>query len=202
MDLADPGSCGQHRRGDEHLLPSWKAHTAARQDLKRPALVQSMCTLQADHNKAPGGKQLAIRCENLIVNRSLTLKMVLKSCGFIGLSPPQIDRGAGMNIFCGTGTHVPGVGPIWNDGYYFTQCARCGRQMIKPGGGDRWRSVPKKYRVVWKPRTQDDVDWTAGRTAGHAVRPPLIGKGLPDRLQCVPPATTAEANAGALAHWR
>lgn len=88
-----------------------------------------------------------------------------------------------MNIFCGMGVHTPLPSNIWNDGYYFTQCGRCGREMLKPGGGDRWRPVPKNYRIVWKPRRQDDVDWNAGKAVGHAARPPLIGKELAPGVQ-------------------
>lgn len=88
-----------------------------------------------------------------------------------------------MNIFCRTGAHSPVASNVWNDGYYFSECARCGREMIKAGGTDRWRPVPKNYRIVWKPRTEDDVDWAPGKAVDLAARPPLVGTGLRSGIQ-------------------
>lgn len=43
--------------------------------------------------------------------------------------------------------HQPGD-EIWNEGYFFTRCTRCGRDMMRADGP--WRTVPSKYRVVWR----------------------------------------------------
>lgn len=44
--------------------------------------------------------------------------------------------------------HQPGEDVIWNEGYFFTSCTRCGRDMMRADGP--WRTVPRKYRVVWR----------------------------------------------------
>lgn len=65
-----------------------------------------------------------------------------------------------MNIFCRAGWHKATAITLWNGGYYFSCCARCERPLIRPTKG-AWRPVPKGYKVVWKPRTEFDIDWSA-----------------------------------------
>lgn len=48
--------------------------------------------------------------------------------------------------------------PIWNAGYWFSRCGRCGCDLIRRGGG-RWRVPPKGLRVVWKERIAGQMDW-------------------------------------------
>lgn len=63
-----------------------------------------------------------------------------------------------MGILCGLGKHEPLAGKIWNDGFYFSRCKSCETEIIRRA--DSWRAVPKGYRVVWKPRTAGDLDWS------------------------------------------
>ncbi|MFL9839460.1 hypothetical protein ABS767_00670 [Sphingomonas sp. ST-64] len=53
-----------------------------------------------------------------------------------------------MAQFCHLIGHQPGDDPVWNEGYFFTRCTRCGRDMMRADGP--WRSVPRKYRVAWR----------------------------------------------------
>ena len=53
-----------------------------------------------------------------------------------------------MAQFCHLIGHQPGDDPVWNEGYFFTSCIRCGRDMMRADGP--WRSVPRKYRVAWR----------------------------------------------------
>jgi hypothetical protein len=46
----------------------------------------------------------------------------------------------------------------------FGRCDRCARDLVRKG--DRWKPVPRGYRVVWRPRTGDPV---ADGMAGLAV---------------------------------
>ncbi len=53
-----------------------------------------------------------------------------------------------MSMLCKLGGHEADRGEIWNAGYYFSACRRCGHAMIRSGGG--WQAVPAGHRVVWK----------------------------------------------------
>jgi hypothetical protein len=57
---------------------------------------------------------------------------------------------------------------IWNEGYYFSRCACCDREMI--GRGGYWQPVPRGYRVVWKPRTAAAIIWQPVPKARDASR--------------------------------
>jgi hypothetical protein len=61
-----------------------------------------------------------------------------------------------MNILCKLAGHRPVPSNIWNDGYYFSRCSNCDCEMI--GRGGEWRTVPRGYRIVWRPRPTD-LDW-------------------------------------------
>lgn len=64
-----------------------------------------------------------------------------------------------MDLLCRTGRHSrTSEPPVWNHGYWFSTCARCGCDLVRRGGG-RWRAPPKGLKVVWKPRHADQVDW-------------------------------------------
>ena len=56
--------------------------------------------------------------------------------------------------------HVqPAAKPIWNDGYFFGACPRCGADIVRNGGDPRWTGVPRGYRVSWRERTELDISW-------------------------------------------
>lgn len=52
------------------------------------------------------------------------------------------------SLLCELGRHSPGPLPIWNNGYYFSACRRCGRDIVRPFQG-RWQT-PRGYQVVWQ----------------------------------------------------
>lgn len=64
-----------------------------------------------------------------------------------------------MSILCSIGRHEAEPSRLWNGGFYFSRCRHCETDMIRQGR--TWRQVPKGYHVVWKPRTERDVDWSA-----------------------------------------
>lgn len=66
-------------------------------------------------------------------------------------------------ILCGFGLHAPEPGGLWNGGYCFTECRRCGRDMVKSAFGE-WH-VPRNHRVVWRPPADGRV---------HVVAPPPV----------------------------
>lgn len=67
-----------------------------------------------------------------------------------------------MSLLCALGGHEAGAGEIYNGGYYFARCRRCGRDMIRSGAA--WRMVPDGHRVVWR----------SGRNR-HSVQPSFAG---------------------------
>ena len=56
-----------------------------------------------------------------------------------------------MPLLCSLGFHTPSPDEVWNKGWYFTRCERCGADLVRTGSG-KWR-VPKGQKVVWRPRT-------------------------------------------------
>ena len=55
-----------------------------------------------------------------------------------------------LPILCALGRHRAGRRVHWNDGFYFTCCRRCGRDLVRTTYGG-WH-VPRGARVVWSPR--------------------------------------------------
>jgi hypothetical protein len=55
--------------------------------------------------------------------------------------------------------HQRPVTGIWNNGYFFSRCPRCGNELIKRGNDRRWKDIPKGYRVQWKPLGEYDIRW-------------------------------------------
>lgn len=65
-----------------------------------------------------------------------------------------------MSVFCGVGLHKAAERPVWNNGFYFGACARCGCDLVR-GAQGRWRAVPRGFRVVWRQRPPGYPDWSA-----------------------------------------
>jgi hypothetical protein len=65
----------------------------------------------------------------------------------VGTDQPT-GEGVEMSLLCSLGLHRPEGVPRWNDGYYFTKCGRCGRDLVRTAYG-RW-DVPRGYRIVWQ----------------------------------------------------
>jgi hypothetical protein len=57
---------------------------------------------------------------------------------------------ASLPLLCRLGTHRPEPGEVWNRGYWFTTCGRCGSDLVRTASG-RWH-VPEGKKIVWKPR--------------------------------------------------
>jgi hypothetical protein len=65
-----------------------------------------------------------------------------------------------MLVFCKMGAHSAAGRPVWNNGFYFGACARCGCDLVR-GAHDRWRAVPKGFKVVWRERPHGYPNWSA-----------------------------------------
>ena len=55
------------------------------------------------------------------------------------------------NLLCRLGFHGPEPGEVWNRGYFFTRCRRCGADLVRTAAG-KWH-IPKGRKVVWKPKS-------------------------------------------------
>jgi hypothetical protein len=55
---------------------------------------------------------------------------------------------AHVPLLCRLGRHKPRATTRWNNGFYFTRCARCGQDLVRTAFG-RWQ-VPRGYRIVWQ----------------------------------------------------
>lgn len=64
-----------------------------------------------------------------------------------------------MRPICQVLGHPRPPSGIWNNGYFFSRCPRCGAELIKSGESSRWMDVPKGYRITWKPLGEFDVRW-------------------------------------------
>lgn len=65
-----------------------------------------------------------------------------------------------MSILCSILGHSrPAEKPIWNDGYFFARCGRCGDDIVRRGQSRAWRDVPKGHRISWRDRTEWDIRW-------------------------------------------
>ena len=65
-----------------------------------------------------------------------------------------------MSVLCKIGAHRSEAQPVWNNGFYFSACARCGCDLVR-GIQERWRAVPKGFKVVWRQRPPGYPDWSA-----------------------------------------
>jgi hypothetical protein len=63
-----------------------------------------------------------------------------------------------LPLLCDLGWHRPDGLARWNDGYYFSKCSRCKRDLVRTAFGS-WQ-VPKGFRVVWQqkpPETREEI---------------------------------------------
>ena len=82
-----------------------------------------------------------------------------------------------MNISCRLGRHRALATERWNDGYYFSRCENCGIDLIRRR--ERWRPVPKGYRVVWKQRREGEIDWSEWTRRQRVIASYANGEWLP-----------------------
>ena len=91
------------------------------------------------------------------------------------------DQRPAPSLLCQWGKHTPERLPIWNEGYYFSRCRRCGSDIVRPLDGG-WQ-VPSGYRVVW--RTDRPADEPTPLLRPEAVAPlatPPIEEVAEDRV--------------------
>ena len=67
-----------------------------------------------------------------------------------------------MSLACLIGRHRARPSAVRNQGLYFSNCARCERDMLRSLGA--WRAVPRGFRVVWR-----GTDWRGPVTANLPV---------------------------------
>lgn len=54
-----------------------------------------------------------------------------------------------MKLVCAIGGHRAAGPAVYNSGFYFSACGRCGRHLIRTARSD-WDCVPPGHQVVWK----------------------------------------------------
>ena len=55
-----------------------------------------------------------------------------------------------MSVRCTIVGHKPAPRRIYNSGFYFSACARCGGGLVRAPHGI-WQTAPAGHRIVWKP---------------------------------------------------
>lgn len=60
-----------------------------------------------------------------------------------------------MPLLCRLGAHRPGNAPVWNHGFYFARCRRCGTDLVRTTYSG-WRA-PRGYRVSWQTTPPESV---------------------------------------------
>ena len=80
-----------------------------------------------------------------------------------------------MRLLCLLTKHQPIPSNIWNDGYYFSRCSGCDCEMI--GRGGRWQSIPRGFKVVWRPRdgATNWAPWATERADAARLSDMLMG---------------------------
>ena len=54
-----------------------------------------------------------------------------------------------MNLGCTIAGHDPAQGEVYNAGYYFSACRRCGDELVRTARSG-WGPAPRGHRIVWK----------------------------------------------------
>ena len=70
-------------------------------------------------------------------------------------------------LLCRAGLHAAGPANVWNEGYFFSSCSQCARDLIRRPQG-KWRPVPRRYKVVWKPKPPKYPVWSVAASAPEA----------------------------------
>lgn len=111
-----------------------------------------------------------------------------------------------MRLSCMTGKHAPRPLVAANQGFQFSRCRGCGRDMVRSrasgpdSGRGAWRTVPKGFRVVWKPKPAPPasparIEWPIARFVPAA-------KAGPRGSMLLTMQRLARRSAGRLAFWR
>ena len=81
-----------------------------------------------------------------------------------------------MPVRCIVGQHAAAPGEVRNQGFGFSTCRRCGRDMVR--STQEWRIVPRGFRVVWRRRRPRQAEISAAQllfdlpSIGRAVAVP------------------------------
>jgi hypothetical protein len=73
-----------------------------------------------------------------------------------------------MSLLCALGGHEADRSEVYNSGFYFSACRRCGQDMMRSGA--TWQMVPRGHRIVWKVgnRHRHSIE------ANYAVYAPIV----------------------------
>jgi hypothetical protein len=105
-------------------------------------------------------------------------------------------------LLCQLGWHRPRPIARWNHGYYFSNCRRCGTDLVRTAFGG-WQ-VPKGFRVVWQAEPPADATAVklqpveaAAPAQEHALAPPppVIAQPIAEAPSPEPAAEPALADA-------
>lgn len=64
-------------------------------------------------------------------------------------------------LACALGHHAPLTGEVCNQGFAFTRCRHCWRDLVR--SAKAWRAVPKGFRVVWRPGKRKEAEQNAAQ---------------------------------------
>ena len=92
--------------------------------------------------------------------------------------PPAPSRAPRPPFVCSLGWHAPQKGALWNQGYYFTRCTRCGVDLVRTTFSG-WEA-PRGQRVVWRNRAEiDQPDQPSRLPPPTHSRAPLVPRTAP-----------------------
>ena len=78
-----------------------------------------------------------------------------------------------MKLVCSIGGHRAAGPAVYNSGFYFSACGRCGRHLIRTARSD-WDCLPPGHQVVWKSgRHSHSLE------ADYSGVLPIVGEGAP-----------------------
>lgn len=64
-------------------------------------------------------------------------------------------------LACVLGHHAPVPDEVRNQGFAFTRCRHCRRDLVR--SAKAWRTVPKGFRVVWRPGKRKQAEQSAAQ---------------------------------------
>ena len=82
-----------------------------------------------------------------------------------------------MRLHCLIGNHAPLPPAAANQGFQFSACEHCGRDMVRSGRS--WREVPPNFRVVWRAAATKPGLRSGIRRQGHHPLPVPVPGPLP-----------------------
>ena len=110
-------------------------------------------------------------------------------------------------LLCELGRHRAEPSPAWNNGYYFSRCRRCRRDLVRTTYSG-WE-VPRGYRVIWRAEegaaarvnapgatriVREKAPLASPAPLRPAQRAPRIPSAIPDFMD--EPETSAPASEG------